>query len=288
MARQVVESLLWGGWQITVRVTNAADDVAEVAASMTDPYVGAVGGDGYLARVAEGLRNQKPVLIPFPGGRGNDLCHSLGIGSDYITWADTLAAADDEEVHAWQRPLDAMIIKDQANTKFALGIVSLGVDATANVVANDLWVKSGPLTYGWGAVTAFLGRYKRQKFTGKIDGETADMGAWLCSVSNTGWFGGGTNILPQSHTDDGLLELMAIDDLPRRKVLPLLYRALSRKEISDPAFKVVEGTRFVIEEPAGYPAYADGDLVGHLPLDIGVAANALTIVAPPQNTDSLG
>ena len=152
IGRELVEILRDGGWNVDVHVTNSTSDV-EYEASRTDhPFIGALGGDGYLTAAARGCIGHPSPLVPFPGGRGNDFCRSLGIGAEAYQWAKKISVASTEEVQSWVRPLDAMRVKSKDGTYVVLGVVSAGVDATANQVANGSWFRSGPLAYAWGNI----------------------------------------------------------------------------------------------------------------------------------------
>ena len=300
LGREVVDVLRAGGWEVEVKVTTQESDVEVDAAEYQGALLGAIGGDGYLTVAARGCMASGATLVPFPGGRGNDLCRSLGIGPDPVKWAWRLAEASTEQVRSWVGPLDAMEIVSTEGRQRVLGILSLGIDATAASTANQSWLRSGPLAYAWGATAGYLGKFKPLHVKGFLEGRVdpgqldpsqaegdagpeslpLDLHAWLCSVSNTGWFGGGVNILPQSRTDDGLLEVVSVSGIGRLRVLPKLAKVLLLRQIDDPVISVETATRVVLEEPAGLMTMADGDDVATLPLSISVVPAALTVVRP--------
>ncbi|WRS29286.1 diacylglycerol kinase family protein [Actinomycetaceae bacterium MB13-C1-2] len=310
LGRELVEILRDGGWQVDVHVTNSTSDV-EYEASLSDhPFIGALGGDGYLTAAARGCIGHPSPLLPFPGGRGNDLCRSLGIGADSFEWARKVAAASTEEINSWIRPLDAMQVKSGDGTYVVLGVVSLGVDATANQIANNSWFRSGPLAYAWGAALAALGKYSPLEISGTIEGEIPKeypgrdtdtaiahaeaqgtgvfrpvLGGWVTSVANTGWIGGGVNLTPQSRTDDGLLEIITLEGIPRFRAIGKLAKVLSSRALDDPVVHIYEGTQVHLEKPAGLEVMADGDVIGRLPMDVKVLPSALRVVAPPRATE---
>ncbi len=285
LGRDVVAALRAGGWEVHVSVTSTASDVEELSRTCSDYYIGALGGDGYLASAATGRVGHEGVLVPFPGGRGNDLCRYLGIGVDPVAWAQQLAEADRATMDRWTGPLDAVEVTSAEGTKTALGIISLGIDATANWVGNHSWLRSGPLAYAWGAVVGFAGGFKPWPIEARIDGRATELGGWLTSVSNTGWFGGGVNILPQSRADDGTLEIINVEKMSRLRALPLLGRALVARQIDHPMITVKMGRKIEMMRPVGLRALADGDVVGHLPLSMRVIPDALTVVAPGQQVE---
>lgn len=286
LGRKVVDVLRSGGWDVQVHVTTSESDVCEETSRVRDTFVGAVGGDGYLTTAARGCIGGQVPLVPFPGGRGNDLCRSLGIGPDPVRWAQRLAEATTEQVLKWVRPLDAMEVASPDGEHVVLGVVSLGIDATANQIANRSWFRSGPLAYAWGAIGAFMGKYSALDIQGNIDslqpleeGEP-QLGGWLCSVSNTGWLGGGINLLPQSRTDDGVLEIVTVEGIGRLRAMPKLAKVLLVRQLDDPIVHIYEGTSVVFDEPKGLAVMADGDVVGHLPALVRALPAALDVVAP--------
>ena len=282
--RHVAELLHDGGWDVTVVVMTSEHSVRAEAGRATSDYLGALGGDGFLTEAAKGARVTGVPLIPFPSGRGNDLCRSLGIGADPNLWAKVVAQAGMEEIAAWTRPLDAMQVTtwDDEGTEhkdIALGIISLGVDGAANQIANESWMRSGPLAYTWGTIIGFLGRYTPRRIKVEIGGKIEEIGGWLFSISNSGWFGGGVNILPNSNSQDGKLELLTVDPIPRWKVLGPLMRVLLSRESNDPVVAIRTITDIRILGPVGMAAMADGDVVAHIPFDVDVVPAALRVVA---------
>lgn len=280
-AQRVVEALRAGGWSLEVQVTDSQHDIAEAARNNGDHYFGAFGGDGYLAAAAQGRAGHEGVLVPFPGGRGNDLCRHLGIGTDPVAWAQQVAAVDSSTLESWIRPLDALDVQSPDGPRLAFGIVSLGIDATANDIANHSRLQSGPLAYAWGTLQGFLGRFTPQPIRAEVDGEAVDLGGWITAISNTGWFGGGVNILPQSRTDDGEVEVINVAPVSRLRALSPLAQALIGRRVDHPLVTVMAAHEIELREPAGLAALADGDVVAHLPMKVTVVPGALAVVAPP-------
>ena len=289
-SRKIVEILRGGGWDVTAVTTTAEHDIHATAAEMRSQagYAGALGGDGFITKVANGLHGQGVPLIPFPSGRGNDLCRSLGIGPHAQPWARLLADATAEQVQQWTGPLDAMEVTplDGGPSNIALGIISLGIDAKANELANESWICFGPLAYAAGAISAFLGKFKPQTVEVEVGGEKKTVGGWLCSISNSGWFGGGVNLVAHSDTADGTLELLSVAPVPRLEILPVLTRVLLSRGANDPMIEEMAVTELKVLEPTGMVAMADGDVVAKIPFSVRVLPGALDLVA--ANAKELG
>lgn len=270
----VVRALRRGGWSVHAQVTTSDDDPARVAASSGCTHVGALGGDGYVAAVAAGVHDTDSVLVPLPGGRGNDLCRSLGIGVDPLARARSLAevaTAGASALKARTTPLDGVWVeRTDGSRRLALGIVSLGLDAWANRLANETWIPSGPLAYAWGALKAAI-LFRGADFRARVDGEERDLGGLLLSVSNSGYFGGGVNIVPASDPTDGHLELLHVRRVSLLRALPALASVLAQRQSEHPLVEVRPVEALDITAPHGMPAMADGDHIGDVPLHLEVA-----------------
>ena len=302
-APKVAALLRSQGWNVDVRVTHRSDDPAALAAACTNHWVAVLGGDGYIARIATQVGARGGVVLPLPGGRGNDLCRCLGIGTDAVAHVRSLPTAsqicaEGAGEHPRIRSVDAMQVralngvnegqdaagqrpsspgKDlEENPAQVLGIVSFGLDALANQIANDTSFASGTFAYAWGALRA-LQQFQPKTMEIEVDGERKRIRGWLVSVSNSGWFGGGINIVPSSNPSDGRLELLTVDPVPKHHAIRVLARVLAMRKVDDPILHVEEVTSVKIWDTAGLVAMGDGDQVGEGPLEISVSPEVFRV-----------
>jgi len=302
-APKVAALLRSQGWNVDVRVTHRSDDPAALAAACTNHWVAVLGGDGYIARIATQVGARGGVVIPLPGGRGNDLCRCLGIGTDAVAHVRSLPTAsqicaEGAGEHPRIRSVDAMQVralngvnegqdatgqrpaspaKDlEENPVQVLGIVSFGLDALANQIANDTSFASGTFAYAWGALRA-LQQFQPKTMEIEVDGVRRRIRGWLVSVSNSGWFGGGINIVPSSNPSDGRLELLTVDPVPKHHAIRVLARVLAMRKVDDPILHVEEVTSVKILDSAGLVAMGDGDQVGEGPLEISVSPEVFRV-----------
>lgn len=302
-APKVAALLRSQGWNVDVRVTHRSDDPAALAAACTNHWVAVLGGDGYIARIATQVGARGGVVIPLPGGRGNDLCRCLGIGTDAVAHVRSLPpaseiCAEDAGEHPRIRGVDAMQVRAlnkendgqdavgqrpsssardlEENPAQVLGIVSFGLDALANQIANDTSFASGTFAYAWGALRA-LQQFQPKTMEIEVDGERKRIRGWLVSVSNSGWFGGGINIVPSSNPSDGRLELLTVDPVPKHHAIRVLARVLTMRKVDDPILHVEQVTSVKIWDSAGLVAMGDGDQVGEGPLEISVSPEVFRV-----------
>lgn len=302
-APKVAALLRSQGWNVDVRVTHRSDDPAALAAACTNHWVAVLGGDGYIARIATQVGARGGVVIPLPGGRGNDLCRCLGIGTDAIAHVRSLPTAsqicaEGAGEHPRIRGVDAMQVRAlngvnegqdavgqrpsssardlEEKPAQVLGIVSFGLDALANQIANDTSFASGTFAYAWGALRA-LQQFQPKTMEIEVDGVRRRIRGWLVSVSNSGWFGGGINIVPSSNPSDGRLELLTVDPVPKHHAIRVLARVLAMRKVDDPILHVEQVSSVKIWDSAGLVAMGDGDQVGEGPLEISVSPEVFRV-----------
>ena len=304
-APKVAALLRSQGWNVDVRVTHRSDDPAALAAACTNHWVAVLGGDGYIARIATQVGARGGVVIPLPGGRGNDLCRCLGIGTDAVAHVRSLPTAsqiyaEDTGEHPRVRGVDAMQVRAlkgenegqdavgqrpsssardlEEKPAQVLGIVSFGLDALANQIANDTSFASGTFAYAWGALRA-LQQFQPKTMEIEVDGVRRRIRGWLVSVSNSGWFGGGINIVPTSNPSDGKLELLTVDPVPKHQAIRVLARVLTTRRVDDPIVHVETVSRVKILDSAGLIAMGDGDQVARGSVEISVQPGVFRVFA---------
>lgn len=280
----VVRALRAGGWSVRVSVTTASDDPVALAAASEGEAVAGLGGDGFLSAVARGCHEAGLVFAPIPGGRGNDLCRGLGAGHEPMGRARSLAGLgfrserSDEDFSSRIKPLDGMWVEDGGGRRtLVLGLVSLGLDARANILANDSFLTSGPLAYGYGAFSA-LASYRPTRIRARVDGAPREFTGWITSVSNSGRLGGGIRLVPESDLHDGRIELCHVGALPLRRALPVLAGVVLGRSEGHEVIEVESVDEVELLEPRGMTAMADGDRVADIPFTVTRAPHAVDVL----------
>ena len=285
---RIVRILRGGGWEVAVRLTTPGDDPVAIAGGVVaGSIVAALGGDGYLSAVARGCHESDAIFAPLPGGRGNDLCRALGIGTDSLARARSLArlgftsdevgADSSDSLTSRVRPLDGMWVRSREGVRLALGVVSIGLDARANILANESSLTSGPLAYGYGAFAA-LASHEPTDIVATVDGRERNMSGWIASVSNSGRFGGGITLVDSSDMNDGILEVCHVGPLPLSRALPVLASVVAGRAKTHPAIDVESARVVSFAAPVGTIAMADGDRVASIPFTVDVAPGVVSVL----------
>jgi len=175
------------------------------------------------------------------------------------------------------RRRDGMWVRSRDGVRLALGVVSVGLDARANILANESSLTSGPLAYGYGAFAA-LASHEPTEIIATVDGRECDLSGWLASVSNSGRFGGGITLVESSDMSDGILEVCHVGPMSVARALPILARVVGGRAKNHPAIEVETARMVSFSAPAGMIAMADGDRIASIPFTVDVAPGVVSVL----------
>ncbi|KRE39348.1 lipid kinase [Janibacter sp. Soil728] len=257
------------GWSVEIVITTSAEHAAEVAAAgrPDGPLLVALGGDGLVARVAEGAIRSGALVAPLPGGRGCDFIRAIGGSLDLQEAASNLPFATERLVD----------VGFAGETPF-LGVATVGYDSRANDHANEApaWLPAS-LVYAYGGMRA-LAETRSTAITMTTDGVARTFDGWSVAIGNSGRYGAGMIVNPDAELDDGELDITTVEGLPRWKYPMLLPRYFKGTHIDGEDIRAARGKEIEISAPTGYRVYADGDIVGETPMTFTVKPGALRIL----------
>lgn len=250
--------------------TTCAEDVAAISAEVVSSgadAVALVGGDGTVHLAAQVLANSGLPFGVIPAGTGNDFARSVG-----VPLRDPAAAAG-LIVAGRTRAVDLATAKDV----FITTVVASGFDSLVNKRANAMTWPRGKTRYTF-ATLAELPTFKPLAYVVTVDGEVIETDAMVVAVGTGATYGGGLQICHGAVIDDGLVDVTIIKPVSRLTLLQLFPKLPKGAHVDHPAVLMLRGASVRLESP-GVMAYADGEILGPLPVDIGVAAGALTVFA---------
>ncbi len=250
-----------------------------VEAARAGETVVALSGDGMLGALADALREiPGAVLGVLPGGRGNDLAHVLGIPDDITAACATIADGA-------TRAIDLGVVADPAAapvTSAFVGIASAGFDSDANRIANEAPPWLGAFVYVYGALRA-LAAWKPARFEIEFDppGERRTFSGFSVGAANSKTYGGGMRAAPAALLDDGLLEIVLLEDVGKLKFLTrILPKVFSGTHVREPGVEVFRAGEVVLSADRPFTIYADGDPIGELPVRVRALRAAITMIVP--------
>jgi YegS/Rv2252/BmrU family lipid kinase len=167
----------------------------------------AVGGDGTAYEVACGLLNTDVPLGIIPAGTGNDFIKTVGIPSKPLEALERI-------IHGAARPVDV----GRLNERMFLNVCGTGFDEQAleYTLAAKKYAR-GIIPYLIGVLRAIFS-YKPVHVCFTVDGETQERDVLLCSIANGKFIGGGIPVCPEASADDGLLDVIIVENKPRWQI----------------------------------------------------------------------
>jgi diacylglycerol kinase family enzyme len=113
-----------------------------------------------------------------------------------------------------------------------------------------------------------------------IDGASRGFVGYSVAVANTGVFGGGMYLVPDAALDDGMLDVVLMDDVPKRRYLANLPKVFRGTHVHEPGLHLLRGREVAFGADRPFTAYADGEPIAQLPATVRVAPRALRVLAP--------
>ena len=254
------------------RAPGEATTLARTAAAEGWPLVVAVGGDGTLNEVVNGLARAEggagPALGAIVTGRGRDACRNFGLPTDPRAALDRALAGTDTRV-------DVGVARwADGRARYFLNAAGVGFDAVVAQRAAS-WRWHGTLPY-LAAVLETVGTYRPVPATIEAAGRRVWSGLLtMAVVANGACYGGGMRIAPSADPADGVLDLVVIGDVGRFELvnwLPTIYRGT---HVRNP--KVAVRRERVVVIQAALPVHADGEAAGRAPVTISVLPGALRL-----------
>lgn len=261
-------------WDVVfTRGPGEATELARQAAEAGIERVVAVGGDGTVFEVANGLLGSETVLAALPGGSGNDFCcRTVGQPRD-----PQLAL---HNVFGGQvRAMDVGQIND--GTIF-INVAGAGFDAEVARAAARY-----PRVFGSGTVPYIAGilrtlwAFRPCTFTISVDGRRWQGPVLLLAVGIGQYYGGGMRVVPEARPDDGLFDICIAGDLSRWETLKTLPRIYSGTHVQNSKVRMLRGRRVEVQAERRIGVQADGELLGDLPVTIELRPAALRVALAP-------
>ncbi len=102
----------------------------------------------------------------------------------------------------------------------------------------------------------------------------------LTAVLNSPTYGAGLRLAPGATLDDGLLDVVTIEDLSKIGVLALLPRLMASGELRTSRVKRWRAQRVRLTTNRPCVFHGDGEIIGTTPVDIEVVPRAIQVLLP--------
>jgi len=243
-----------------------ATKIAEDAARQGFERVVAVGGDGTVSEVVNGIAGKDAELGIIPAGSGNDFVKALNVPQKPL---DALAAI--------KRGRSQEVDLGRHDGGFFINVAGVGFDAETLHTNRNIKFLRGSLAYVTSVILTLV-RYSPKNAKITIDGKTYHRKLWLVAVANGQYFGGGMKISPDSKIDDGLFEVCLVNEISRLEIVRFLPRVFNGGHKEHRAFEVIRGREVKIDFETPTMVQTDGEIIGLTPVTFSLQPKALRVI----------
>jgi len=221
----ILENLDAKKYEYSIQFTEKQGHAKELCKqAITDGYEGiiAVGGDGTVNEISSECIGKNTVLGIIPGGSGNGFAYHIGMKKNIK-----------EAILQLNNATIKIVDSCTANSIPFVNVSGIGFDAhIANLFQN--LEKRG----FWNYLKLIFKEinYKAKEYTLNHDGKSRKVKAILISFANATQYGNNFRISPRSEVDDGLIDFVIVQDMPKRMIPQFLIKIANGK---------IENSKFV-------------------------------------------
>jgi diacylglycerol kinase (ATP) len=260
------------GVDLTIVQSDSAAHLIRLAAQA--PRSGAdlalvVGGDGAWHYALNGLAKSRLPAALIPCGRGNDFSRNIGLPQRVESAVDVALAGK-------ARDLDLV----DAGGRFYIGVAGVGFDSEVTARANDRFpFLPGPLAYT-AAIFNKLFAFRPKWVRIQHDGGLFEGRIMFAVFANSKSYGGGMRIAPAAEMDDGLMDVVVVQEVGLGMLLRTLPKVFSGSHLPHPRIKTFRTAKAEVTSPDPLELYGDGERIGPAPATLTIAPKAARVIVP--------
>ena len=227
-----------------------------------------LGGDGTISEVVNSTVNSGVELGIISMGTGNDLARSLGLPYNNAEKAlEVILTGEPTKVDVgWEED------------RCFIATLGLGFPAIIAQKVNKMKYLKGPPAF-------FIATYKTISHLQPIpvritlDNETLNVNCTSILIQNTRFCGGGLLVAPAARTDDGLFDVVVVNDIGKMDLMMNFPKIYSGRHLKHPKFSLYRSQSVRIDTSINLSKMFDGDIYGQTPVNAKVLRGAATIIS---------
>lgn len=234
----------------------------------------AVGGDGTVHEVINGLIGTNIPLGIIPAGSGNDFSRGIGIPPKIDKAVERILSG---------KPM--IIDIGNVNSTYFCTVAGIGFDGEVAKKTNASihkkvlnFFRLGKISYIFSALN-ILFHYRPEDISLKIDNKIYKIpNVWLIAVANLPFYAGGLFICPEAKSNDGLFDICIVQGMSKwdfLNVFPLVFKG---NHTSSPFIQIIKGKELEIYSPTPLLIHGDGEMIGQTPARIRMEPYALHVI----------
>jgi YegS/Rv2252/BmrU family lipid kinase len=243
----------------------------------------AVGGDGTINEVINGLAGTDTALAVLPAGTANVYAADMGIPIASLLNPDAVSAAAEIIVTGQRRRIDlGRLTLADGTSRYFLMWCGVGLDAAISQAKKSNTSNRKSLAYLAWFVSAMtvLFEFRGIPATIKMDNETIEERIIVAVASNGQLYGRVWRMAPDAKINDGLLDVGVMVGHQWWEILKHGVGLTLRRHIQSPNFHLHRTTRLSLTTRHPMPVHVDAETIGMTPIEIEVVPLALEIIVP--------
>lgn len=267
---------------VETKAKGDATMLARQAAAEAFDIAVAVGGDGTINEVCNGLVGTQTALAVLPAGTANVYAADMGIPIWNPLNPEAVKKGAEIIVSGERRRIDLgrLRLPDGACRHFLMWC-GIGLDA-AITKAKDSSGMNRPLGYAAWVVSGLIVTFD---FMGTPATITTDQGVLrdrllMAVVSNGQLYGRVWRLAPQARMDDGLLDAAIMIGHRWPSTVKHIVGLTFGQHVKDPDFHLYRTAHLSLSAKEALPVHVDAETIGVTPVEIDVVPNTLDIIIP--------
>lgn len=214
----------------------------------------AVGGDGTMNEILQGLYGSNTTLGTIPVGNGNDYANSLGLTTNID---ECIAEINKENIY--EVPVG---VAESTTKRYFLNIAEMGI---TSLVARDVlykykWLKGQPKYYLSGLLNIFT--FKSSETQIIIDNnEPITTNLVMCAVGLGCSFGGGFEVLPNNSPLNSDFGICYAGNIAKIRMFNLINKLKKGKHLGAKGVHFCRGRKIELKLKHAYPFEAEGEMI---------------------------
>ena len=250
-----------GGIPFDIHITQSPGDATRAArqASERFPVVVAVGGDGTVNEVVNGLVESAGMLGVLPVGSGNDFSKAIGLPGRLADCLEIIAVHKQKTIDLGY--ISAVTSSMEKKSAHFINSAGIGLDALVAHEARKIsWIR-GVGKYAV-AASRVLFRFTPGDSTLRSEEFASSGSHLLISVGNGQSSGGGFYLTPDALLDDGLFDVCVAKDVSLIDILKIFPFVFAGKHVRFRQISMNRTKRLVVKSESNLPAHMDGEILG--------------------------
>lgn len=258
VARAAMEAQLKLEW-VETQSPEHATALAEAAATDGCKLVIAVGGDGTVNEVVNGLmrvrgQSDSTALGVIPTGSGNDFAWSAGVSLDSVNACRRLFEGQ-------TRLIDIGYIREaKGRQRFFCNGCGFGFDAQVALEVKRLTWLRGFLMYLVGVLKTLIFHHQVPQLRILLDEREWIQPSMMLITGNGRRLGGGFLVTPEAELDDGLLDICIAGELSRLGMLMVIPRFMRGTHVTHRQIRMDRARRVAVEASMPRAIHLDGEI----------------------------